>query len=137
MNEFRGTLTRLVHEDKQTLSRFYLFNGVNEVFKCAILELPDRDNKRSISRINSGVYTCVERWSNKYNWHYILKDVEGRDYILIHFGNYHTDTRGCLLAGANFADINKDGYRDVTSSKRTMRKLMAIAPKQFELTIID
>ena len=135
MTNFKATLSRLSHESKQTLSRFYLFDGVNEVFNCAVLELPDRNNANSISRIPSGVYTCVERWSNKYGWHYHVLNVPNRSFILMHFGNYYTSTRGCLLMGNTFADINKDGFRDVTSSKKTMRNLMSKAPKQFELTI--
>ena len=128
-------LVRLKEDEKQTLSRFYLYDGLSEVFNCVVLELPDRGNKKSISRVNSGKYTCVLRYSEKYKWHYILLNVEGREYILIHFGNYYTDTRGCLIFGNNFTDINGDGYLDVTSSKKTMKRLLSIAPDKFELTI--
>lgn len=135
MPEYKGTVLRIEEETKQTLGKFYLFKGLKEVFSCYVLELPDRNNQTSISRVNAGRYKCVQRWSKKYGWHYILEDVEGRSYILIHFGNYYTDTRGCLLFGNAVTDINNDGFRDVTSSKKTMRQLLQIAPKEFYLTI--
>jgi len=132
-----GAVRRLSSESTQTLSRFYLYNGVDEVFSCVVLEPPFKDNKKNISSICSGIYTAKLRWSEKYKWHYHIQDVEGRELILIHFGNYYRDTRGCLLFGANFTDINNDGFRDVTSSKKTMKKLLAVAPKEFKIMIDD
>lgn len=133
----KAVLTRLTHEAKQTLGELNFFQDVNMMFSCKILELPDRANQNSISRISAGKYSCVLRWSEKYKWHYHILDVPGRSYILIHFGNYYTNTRGCLIAGAGFHDINKDGFRDVTSSKKTMKRMIDIVPDKFELTIID
>jgi len=133
----KALLNRLVHETKQTLGELNFYQGVSKVFSCKILELPDRKNQTSISRIPAGTYTCILRWSPKYKWHYHVTNVPGRSLILIHFGNFFKDTRGCLIAGVNFHDINHDGYRDVTSSKKTMKRMLAIAPKTFELTIID
>lgn len=132
-----GIINRLSNEDKQTLGRFYLYNGVDEVFSCAVLELADKDNKTKISRICSGVYTVVKRWSKTYGDHYHLLDVEGRTLILIHFGNYYKDTEGCILVGSDFTDLDGDGYRDVTSSKPTMKKLLSIAPDTFQLMVHD
>lgn len=131
----KGFVNRIANEAKQTLSRFHFYNDVKEIFTCAVLELPDRDNQTSISRINPGTYTAKKRWSPKYKWHYHILDVEGRAMILIHFGNYYTDTRGCLLFGNAFTDINGDGHRDVTSSKKTMKRFLDIAPETFEITI--
>lgn len=132
-----GVLHRLLHQDKQTLGRFYLYNDTDEVFKCVTLELPDRGNAQSISSICSGVYTAKLRYSDKYGWHYHILDVEGRELILIHFGNYYTDTRGCILFGNDFSDINKDGYNDVTSSRKTMERFLDVAPKEFKIMISD
>lgn len=133
----KAILSRLRHEDKQTLSLFHLYDGVKEVLKMCVLELPDRENKRSISRIPQGTYRCARRSSAKYGIHYHIIDVEGRSLILIHHGNYYKQTRGCLLVGKRFADINGDGYKDVVSSKSTMSRLVKIAPKEFDLTIVD
>ena len=133
----KATLSRLSHEEKQTLGIFTLYDGVEEIFGAAALELPDRNNRRSVSRICPGTYKCVRRWSEKYGWHYHILDVEGRSLILIHFGNYHTDTRGCILLGNAFVDLDKDGSRDVTSSRKTMKRLLNLEITEFELTIID
>lgn len=133
----KGAVRRLEHEEKQTLGRFYLYDGVEEVFSCAVLEPPFKDNKNNISSICSGIYTAKLRWSEKYNWHYHIQDVEGRTLILIHFGNYYKDTKGCLLFGNNFTDINGDGFRDVTNSKKTIKNLLKLAPREFDVLIDD
>ncbi len=134
----KAKLIRLRQDDRETLSSLQFYDDdVNLKLSVKALELPDRNNKHSISRVPAGRYTCVRRWSVKYGWHYILKNVPNRDFILIHFGNYYTDTRGCILVGNAFKDLNKDGYRDVTSSRKTMKRVMEIAPKEFELLIIN
>lgn len=133
----RGIINRLTENKYQTLGHFYLYKYEEQIFDCVVLELADRQNQTSISRICAGEYVCSRRHSEKYGWHFILKDVEGRSMILIHFGNYYTDTRGCLLFGRKFADINKDGVKDITSSRDTIKEFMAITPNEFKLTIND
>lgn len=134
----RAKLIRLKQETKQTLSSLLFFdNDVNLKLSVKALELPDKDNQRSISRISAGRYTCKLRYSEKYQWHFILENVPGRSYILIHFGNYYRDTRGCIIVGNSFTDIDGDGYRDVTSSKKTMKRILTIVSREFELIIID
>ena len=105
--DFKLEILRFPSEDIQTLGLFNVYDGSNAlVFKGVTLELADKDNQRSISRINQGQYTCVKRTSEKYGDHFHVLDVEGRDYILIHSGNYYTHTRGCILPGEKFVDIN-------------------------------
>ena len=134
----KAKLIRLIQEPVQTLSSFLLFdNDVKLLLHCRCLELPDKQNQNNISRIPAGKYCCKLRHSTKYGWHIHIQDVEGRTLILAHFGNYYRDTRGCLIVGNGFTDIDGDGYRDVTSSKKTMKKILAIAPNEFELTIVD
>ena len=137
MKEIKATLTRVQSDSKQTLGEFVLYSECDDLFNCKTLELADKGNQARISRIPAGTYTCVLRTSPKYGVTYHVTDVEGRSYILIHWGNYHKNTKGCLLVGKAFHDINGDGYRDITSSKKTFKDLMRIAPKTFELTIID
>ena len=38
-----------------------------------------------------------------------------------HSANYWYQLNGCIALGRSLADINKDGYQDVTSSKSTMK----------------
>lgn len=133
-----AVLNRLVDGDhKQTLGHFILYEGINVKLECKSLELPDRGNKNSISRIPAKMYWCELRWSSKFQWHFHVTDVNGRSWILIHIGNYYTQIRGCILLGNDYYDINKDGHLDVTSSGKTLKKLLAIVPKRFKLYIND
>ena len=133
-----GVLNRLKKSSVQTLGHLTIYDGITELFECKVLELPDKENLNRISRIPDGEYTCTNRWSEKYGNHYHVLDVIGRTLILLHSGNYHTQTKGCLLLGKDYYDINNDGHKDVTSSKETMKKLMnATNKKQFKLIIND
>ena len=47
------------------------------------------------------------------------------------------DILGCILVGLASKDINGDGYKDVTSSVKDMKKLLKVVPQEFTLTIED
>jgi len=85
--------------DKSTIGELFI-NG--ERF-CDTLELPYKDNQRSISCIPEGQYKVrirLPRESATRDYiHLLVKDVPGRDYILFHIGNTAKDTRGCILVG--------------------------------------
>lgn len=131
----KATLTRKFYEDKQTLGEFRLEDNCNVIFECKTLELPWLDNKRRKSCIPNGTYQVKPRFSPKYKSHFHVKDVPNRSFILIHGGNYYTQILGCILVGDKHTDINGDGYRDVTNSRKTLAKLVKIAPSGFELVI--
>ena len=138
----KAVLHRLQEDDKQTLGRFYLFDGIDCVFECVMLELPDRANEVAVSRVCSGQYNVVYRWTSQYGHHYHIqemsgREVDGRDHILIHVGNFNHNTNGCLLPGRSFVDLNGDGLLDVTHSSDTLNTLLGIAPNGFELIIDD
>lgn len=137
MDFYRAVLVRLDSDEKQTLGSLSVFCGTDKVFECKTLELAWNDNKRFKSRIPEGKYLVKKRHSDTYGDHWHVQGVEGRDLILIHHGNFHRDTEGCICVGRDYFDIDQDGYRDVTSSKATMRALNnAISAIQFKLTII-
>lgn len=123
------------YEDHQTTGRFILTENEELVFNSCSLELPDLNNKRSISCIPEGDYICRLRESPKYGMCFHVNDVTGRSHILIHPGNYKKDTKGCILLGENLTDINGDGLRDVTNSRKTVEKLQSICD-DFILTIL-
>ena len=134
---YRGFIHRLDSDDKQTLGALVIYCGTDKVFECKTLELAWRDNKPFESCIPAGTYTVERRYSDTYGDHWILRDVEGRSLILIHHGNFHRDTEGCICVGRDYYDLDHDGYRDVTSSKATMRALNnAITVNKFKLTVI-
>ena len=92
-------LIRDMFTDKSTIGELFV-NG--ERF-CDTLELPWKDNQRSISCIPEGQYKVrirLPRESATRDYiHLLVKDVKDRDYILFHIGNSAKDTRGCVLVG--------------------------------------
>jgi len=132
-------ITRIRQDDDvQTLGHLTVFDGLKKIFECSTLELPRKDNKTDVSCIPDGSY-----WVDKYlsptkgrGIVFQFSNVPGRSNIQIHKGNYFTEILGCLLPGAGFTDINKDGYLDVYSSGRTMDKLLEIMPDRFTVKII-
>ena len=85
--------------EESTIGELFL-NG--ERF-CDTLELPFRDNERSVSCIPTGEYKVrlrLPRESATRDYiHLLVQDVPSRDYILFHRGNSAKDTRGCILVG--------------------------------------
>ena len=133
-------ITREKQDEKQTLGKLELFDETGKVlFECKTLELPWKDNKNRVSCINARngePYKVIPRHTTRRGNHFHVKDVKGRTWILIHSGNYYHDILGCVLVGSKFMDIDKDGYKDVVSSKYTLRKLAKAAPNGFDLFII-
>lgn len=140
---FKGILQRLDEDNKQTLGNLSIFFGTKKVFEAASLELPWLDNDTDVSCIPVGDYVCTRRHSVKYGWHWKVTEkngdeVRGRSFILIHIGNFHRDTRGCIILGVDHIDIDNDGYKDVTSSGATMRHLNNVMDEQqFSLKVVD
>lgn len=131
----RCELTRNQDDDKQTLGEFFINDPIVMVLKT--LELPWKLNQAFISRFPPGIYIVKRRWSVRHKWHYIIQDVEGRTWILIHRGNYYKNTKGCVLVGMGIKDIDSDGYMDVIDSKKAMKLMLKVLPKVFELEVRD
>jgi len=133
-------LNRCQTDDKQTLGELYLLSDNEAVLnKWMTLELPDMNNTRYISRIPAGIYNAVIHNSPRFGKTLWIQDVPNRSEILIHQGNYHTQIKGCILIGQNHIDINNDGLKDVTSSRKSMAKLMSELQglESIEITIKD
>ena len=88
--------------DVSTIGRLF----VNGEYFCYTLELPYRNNQRSISCIPAGNYKVrlrLARESATRDYlHMIVEDVPNRTYILFHRGNKASHTRGCILVGQTF-----------------------------------
>lgn len=112
--------------DQGTFGILYGPNG----FTCKVCELPDRGNKTNISRIPAGRYKVIPYNSKRFGKVYLLKDVEGRTYILTHSGNlagdvlkgFRTHSHGCILLGKYFGVLN--GQRAVMCSRPVLRSFM-------------
>ena len=92
-------MIRKTFTDESTIGELFL-NGEK---MCDTLELPYKDNQRSISCIPAGEYSARLRYPRESGsrdyLHILVKDVPNRDYILFHRGNTAKDSRGCILVG--------------------------------------
>jgi hypothetical protein len=125
------TLRRLATQGKQITGEIIRAGTV----VAKTIELEWKNNARRISCIPIGTYTVVKRTSNKYGQHFHLINVPGRDMILIHSGNYYSDSLGCIIVGSDHKDIDKDGLVDVINSKATLNKMFTTFPDRFKLTV--
>ena len=135
-----ATIERTYREN-QTEGVFRVFDADSLILSINTLELAWKDNKRNISCIPEGEYECIKWKSNKRGTVYKVLAVKGRSAILIHIGNYaagkRVDTRGCILPGLGFIDINKDGVVDTMYSAMAMTRLIKTMPETFNLTITN
>ena len=131
-----GKIQHIFSSEFQTLGIFTLYDDHGFPFyEVRTLELPWKDNQRRISCIPEGEYEVIKRFSDKYGDHFHILNVPDRDYILIHNANFVRQLKGCVAVGFSHSDIDGDGLRDVTSSKKTIRALNKMLPERFNLTI--
>lgn len=98
--------------------------------KFAILELPWLNNLKMVSCIPPGIYCCKVKDSPSRGKVYEVTDVEGREHILIHVGNFPRDTEGCILIGM------QPGVNMINNSKIALAKLFEITKDEpFALVI--
>lgn len=136
-----GTQELIVHRttkgSKECIGEMLVMYGTEVAFSCKTLELPDKGNAPQVSCIPEGTYKCQKVGpspSIPYD-HFWIKDVPNRSGIKIHRANYFTQLRGCIAVGKAHTDLNKDGEQDVTESKNTLDKLLAMLPDNFDITI--
>lgn len=103
---------------------------------CTTAERPWLDNRTDISCIPSGVYQCSKHVSPSKGACISIHYVEGRTNVLMHSGNKPMeDSQGCILLGLGFGEW--DNQPTVTSSRKALQKLLAMADDEFTLTIED
>lgn len=86
-----------------TLMRSYFPQGTNGALFldgkkiCSTIELPWKENQRRISCIPEGKYALQQRYSLRFGYHLLVKDVPNRSYILIHAYNHALkESKGCI-----------------------------------------
>lgn len=113
-------------------------------FNCYTLELPWRDNQRSISCIPAAAYDCIIRRSPRFGLTYWVLKVPERTYILIHSGNwagdvakgFNTHVNGCILLGKKMGYLQNQ--RAILNSRITIRRFMNhMENKTFKLNIME
>ena len=74
------------------------------------------DNKSDVSCIPTGEYICRRVNSLRFGNTFEVMFVKGRTNILFHSGNTEDDSKGCILVGEEFGEVN--GKTAVLSSKK-------------------
>lgn len=95
---------------------------------------PDSITEGSDKRIKAGTYKLLPYSSPKYPNVYELKNVPGRSFILIHAGNYHKDTLGCLMPGKTWGSVAKSHYY-VGNSKLALKEIFFEIANYKKITI--
>ena len=67
-----------------------------------------RSNETKVSCIPVGRYKIIRHKSPRFGNVYKVLDVPEREHILIHAGNTHRDTEGCILLGMQYGKIGSD-----------------------------
>lgn len=124
------------YNNNETLGTLMIMEGEKPLFKCKTIELPWYNNQNNFSCIPEGVYDVTKWDSPRHGKCFKVLDVPNRTDILWHKGNYTTDTKGCILPGAGFVDLNNDGSLDVFDSTKTMNSLLEILPDNFKMIIV-
>lgn len=104
------------------------------------LEKPWKDNRRNVSCIPLGIYTCKRIISPKFGDTFEVLDVPERSHILFHKGNLSSDSHGCVLVGEYFDPLYNEPA--ILASGKAFREFMERATKskddpdiEFQLTI--
>ena len=110
------------------LNRAYFSEGTQGVLEwngtivCYTIELPWLHNQQRVSCIPEGEYVLQKRFSPKFKWHLHLRNVPGRDLILIHPANdAKTELLGCIAPVMKHIEIGKG-----SSSRKALEKLKAL-----------
>lgn len=110
------------YQDDCTMGRLTI-----DDFQCFTLELPWLDNEKNKSCVPPGTYEYFLRQSPSNGLVLELRDVEDRTYVQIHSGNFTYQILGCILVGDSIRWLDSDKIPDVTNSKNTLKKLLAVA----------
>ena len=116
------TLKRSDSSDEGTFGSLVYPGG-----SAVTIELPDRGNRRNLSRIPPGRYALQMRHSPRYGDVYEVRGVPNRNHILLHHGNFagdsarglRTHSAGCILLGSRRGRLH--GQAAVLASRTARR----------------
>jgi hypothetical protein len=110
-------------------------NKGRSVFHCKTLELPWFNNRKQMSCIPAGIYTSYLHHSPKFGNCISIPNVPGRSEILLHVGNFVSDTKGCILVGKARTVLHGMQTATVHNSKIALRELLSFLPNKFVIHI--
>jgi hypothetical protein len=138
------TLTRFSGQSTSTLGLLFVDNS----FECFTLEDEERVVKiKGETRIPEGTYQVKKRevlsgLTKKYrdrfdffDYHFMLQDVPGFEYVYIHIGNDETNTDGCLLVGDGVKSNRFDQKNNLQSSTSAFERLYKRLSGALDITI--
>lgn len=100
---------------------------------CVTLELPWLNNEPNASCIPPGQYNVQQFQSTEHGQVWEIMDVPDRSAILLHEGNFPSNSRGCIICAQYFAGQSATIY----NSDITIELLRNVLPPQFTLTITN
>ena len=115
------------------LTRTYFPNGTNGKLECKgksicnTIELPWRENETRVSCIPEGNYFIKKRYSQKFQWHLVIENVQNRSLILFHpANNALQELNGCIapvtkLSGPGLGLMSRKAF---TTLKRMVYKVL-------------
>ena len=128
---------RIQQTDTATMGVFAL---EGELFYT--VELPWKNNKKNISCIPAGHYTCKRVWSETnetagYKEAFEILNVPGdrTDIIFAHVGNSVKDIEGCSAAGLIISLKEETVSKSISAVNRLMKKMKGV--NEFNLEIKD
>jgi len=128
------------YQKNQTIGSLIAFDGEKRIYSCKTIELPWLNNQHNISCIPEGIYEVIRIIHPAKGKCFSVQNVPDREGILIHKGNYingtKIDSKGCILPGLAFMDVNDDGFIDVCDSTIALNNLLSLLPESFKLIII-
>lgn len=136
--EFELLLERGSSNNIATYGRLFVLDRDNNVILSLVtLELPWCFNQQRISCIPTGKYVIEPHVSPSKGKCLIIRSVPARANILIHSGNYTSDTLGCVLVGTSYCDINHDGNLDAFNSRVAMASLLVFITTKTVISIVS
>jgi hypothetical protein len=121
MNPQEWTLNRMTFTDKSTVGELW----IDGAFFCFTLEPTCRDKKSEHPAIPAKRYLINTQYSNRFGRQMPhIANVPDRTDILIHWGNFPTDTEGCILVGET------KGPDFIGSSRSTFDKLWTLVQER-------
>ncbi len=115
------------------LTRTYFPNGTNGKIECEgkiicnTIELPWKNNETRVSCIPEGKYFIKKRYSQKFQWHLVIENVQNRSLILFHSANNALqELNGCIapvtkLSGPGLGLMSRKAF---TTLKRLVYKVL-------------